>query len=539
MRKKSRQKAIFSSLAGFGLEPFPPEPIAAEVPGKAGPEEVLPPPGLKPPAPERLVSKPIKAEVPEAVTPPPLAAVKPSPSEPVPSRPDLAAIAKPEEVLTPAGPKPPVPEREVLQPPEAELAQFETSAAASPPAPETGSVPTAESPLPPAAAEPAHIPPQALDVETPLISPAEPEPLPEELPSQFFSSVKLAPETLDFGRVLVGDFADRDVAVANEGNGPGVLTGLRGLSGTGFSLIALPRLPLTLAPGGSQSYTVRFSPDSPGRKTAGLSVALDGQDGPGPKLQLTGVAIRTITTSQGLYFSPLFNSLDMSFVYIPPGSFVMGSPESELGRNQDEQQHEVTLSRGFYLQSTPVTQRQWQAMMGGQPASSPAGSDYPVEQVSWQECQVFLQKLNLLGEGAYRLPTEAEWEYACRAGGAAALGDQELTVLICEYDPMLDELAWYCGNSDRHSHPVALKSPNAWGLYDMHGNVMEWCQDWYGDYPAGAATDPAGPPAGTGKVIRGGSWFSSAKNCRAAFRAKWAPNSRSHYLGLRLLKELE
>jgi len=159
--------------------------------------------------------------------------------------------------------------------------------------------------------------------------------------------------------------------------------------------------------------------------------------------------------------------------------------------------------------------------------------------VSWQECQVFIQKLNLLGEGVYRLPTEAEWEYACRAGGAAALEDQELTALICEYDPVVDAMAWYCGNADGHSHPVALKNPNAWGLYDIHGNVMEWCQDWYGDYPAGAATDPAGPPASMSKVIRGGSWFSSAKNCRAAFRGKWASNSRSHYIGLRLLKELE
>ncbi|MCL4503148.1 MAG: SUMF1/EgtB/PvdO family nonheme iron enzyme [Deltaproteobacteria bacterium] len=231
--------------------------------------------------------------------------------------------------------------------------------------------------------------------------------------------------------------------------------------------------------------------------------------------------------------------LDRSFVYIPAGSFIMGSPENEPGRNPDEQQHEVTLSRGFYLQSTPLTQRQWQAVMGGKPATSSTGGDCPVANVSWHECQAFLQKLNLLREGVYRLPTEAEWEYACRAGGAAALGDRELTALFREHDPFLEAVAWYCGNSARHAHPVGVKNPNAWDLYDMHGNVMEWCQDWYGEYPAGAAVDPTGPPTGVARVIRGGSWFSSAKNCRAACRAKRAPDSRSHYVGLRLVKKLE
>jgi formylglycine-generating enzyme required for sulfatase activity len=400
--------------------------------------------------------------------------------------------------------------------------------------------PTEES-LSPAAAE--ELPDtliQATEAETLMVpGPAGPEPLLEEPPGRFFSSLKLGAEYLDFGRVLVGNFADRDLSVENEGNSPCVLTDLGGLPDAGFSLIALPRLPLTMDPAGSQFFTVRFSPDSVGKKTAKLSIFLNGQDGPEPEVRLTGEAARTITTPHGIYYSPVFNSLDMSFVYIPPGSFVMGSPEDECGRNHDEKQYEVTLSRGFYLQSTPVTQRQWQAVMGDNPTSSSAGGDYPMEKVSWHECQAFIRKLNLLGEGVYRLPTEAEWEYTCRAGGAAALGDRELTVLFCEYDPFADAVAWYCGNSDRHSHPVALKNPNAWGLYDMHGNVMEWCQDWYGEYPAGAATDPAGPPAGVSRVIRGGSWFSGAKNCRAAFRGKWASNSRSHYLGLRLLKELE
>lgn len=398
-------------------------------------------------------------------------------------------------------------------------------------------MPTEESLSPPAAGG---LPIQATEAETSMVpEPAGPETLLEELPSRFFSSLKLETKCLDFGRVLVGNFADRDLAVENEGNGPCFLSGIGGLPDAGFSLIAPPGLPLTLGPAGSQFFTVRFSPDSVGKKTAKLSVLFKGQEASESEVRLTGEAARTITTPHGLYYSPVFNSLEMSFVYIPAGSFVMGSPETERGRNHDEKQFEVTLSRGFNLQSTPVTQKQWQAVMGDNPASSSACGDYPVENVSWHECQAFIKKLNLLDDGVYRLPTEAEWEYAYRAGGVAALGDRELTALFCEYDPFLDTVAWYCGNSDRHSHPVALKNPNAWDLYDMHGNVMEWCQDWYEEYPTGEATDPVGPKAGVGKVIRGGSWFSSAKNCRAAFRAKGAPNSRSHYLGLRLVKEIE
>ena len=322
---------------------------------------------------------------------------------------------------------------------EAEAPQLATPPAheaTRPPTPESVAVPTEESLAPAAAPELPDTLIQATEAETPMVpGPAGPETLLEEPPSRFFSSLKLGAESLDFGRVLVGNFADRDLAVENEGNGPGVLTDLGGLPDAGFSLIAPPGLPLTLGPADSQLFTVRFSPDSVGKKTAKLSFVLNGQDGPEPEVRLTGEAARTVTTPHGIYYSPVFNSLDMSFVYIPPGSFVMGSPEDEPGRNQDEKQYEVTLSRGFYLQSTPVTQRQWQAVMGDNPASSSAGGDYPVENVSWHECQVFIQKLNLLGEGVYRLPTEAEWEYACRAGGAAALGDRELTALFCEYDP--------------------------------------------------------------------------------------------------------
>jgi formylglycine-generating enzyme required for sulfatase activity len=383
-------------------------------------------------------------------------------------------------------------------------------------------------------------------------SPREPVPPSPEVPGEqgqeeilqppedrFSISLKLTHESIKLGPVLVGSFADRELTVENRGDSPCVLTALEGLPAEGFSLAAPPGLPCTLSPAGSMVLAVRFSPDSTGKKTARLSIRLGGHNGPVSEVQLFGEAVGTVATPSGTKYSPVFNSLDMSFVYMVPGAFIMGSPEDEPGRNQDEKQHEVTLRQGFYLQSTPVTHAQWRALMGDGFAGLAGGeADYPVADVSWHECQDFIKRLNRLGEGVYRLPTEAEWEYACRAGGTAALGDRVLTALYCEKDALLDEMAWYCGNSAGHAHPVALKNPNAWGLGDMLGNVMEWCQDWYGEYPA-AATDPVGMTAGDAKVIRGGSWFSSAKNCRAAFRFKLAPGFRCHYLGFRLVKKVE
>ena len=166
------------------------------------------------------------------------------------------------------------------------------------------------------------------------------------------------------------------------------------------------------------------------------------------------------------------------------------------------------------------------------------GPDCPVEQVSWDECQEFIKRLNALDEGTYRLPTEAEWEYAARAESNTAFALGDITSLFCDHDPILDELGWYCGNSERHPHPVAQKSPNACGLYDVHGNVCEWCQDWYGEYPTGPDTDPAGPRSGSKRVIRGGSWFSSAKTCRSAARFSWAPKEKAPFIGFRLVREL-
>jgi len=232
------------------------------------------------------------------------------------------------------------------------------------------------------------------------------------------------------------------------------------------------------------------------------------------------------------------NSIGMEFVYIQPGTFMMGSPTNESGRDNDEKQHRVNLTKGFYIQTTEVTQGQWKAVMGKNPSKfKNCGVDCPAETVSWNDVQQFINKLNQReGSGTYRLPTEAEWEYSARAGSDTAFANGGISELKCGYDSNLDVMGWYCGNANKKTHPVAQKQPNAWGLYDMHGNVYEWCQDWFGNYPSGSVTDPTGPSGGSGRVRRGGCWFDRARDCRSASRFRFNPGSRYLGLGFRLLR---
>jgi formylglycine-generating enzyme required for sulfatase activity len=233
----------------------------------------------------------------------------------------------------------------------------------------------------------------------------------------------------------------------------------------------------------------------------------------------------------------LSNSLGMAFVYIAPGSFMMGSPSDEPGRGNDETQRRVTLTKGFYMQTTEVTQGQWKAVMGNNPSYfKNCGDDCPVENVSWNDVQQFIRKLNQReGSGTYKLPTEAEWEYTARAGSSSAFANGGISELQCGFDSNLDAMGWYCGNSDKRTHPAARKQPNTWGLYDMHGNVYEWCQDWYGNYPSGSVTDPTGPSSGSDRVFRGGSWSYGARNCRSADRYSYTPGYGYNNLGFRIL----
>jgi formylglycine-generating enzyme required for sulfatase activity len=221
------------------------------------------------------------------------------------------------------------------------------------------------------------------------------------------------------------------------------------------------------------------------------------------------------------------NSIGMEFVLIPVGEFLMGSNE----RDDDEKpRHRVRISQPFYLGTYEVTQGQWQAVMGDNPSYFKGEPSLPVESVSWEDVQEFIRRLQAKERGTrYRLPTEAEWEYAARAGTTTAYSFGDDTRQVGDY-------AWYKLNAGGTTHPVGQKHPNAWGLYDMAGNVSEWIQDWYGDYTAAATTDPQGPSSGSHRVIRGGNWSFEAGYCRSADRGISVPNARLMYLGFRLLR---
>jgi len=222
----------------------------------------------------------------------------------------------------------------------------------------------------------------------------------------------------------------------------------------------------------------------------------------------------------------LGGGVKLDLVLIPAGSFTMGD---DKGDDREKPTHKVTITKPFYLGKYEVTQEQWEAVMGSNPSHF-KGPKNPVEQVSWADCQQFLVKLNAKtgGRGGkFVLPTEAQWEYACRAGstGKFCFGDDE---------KQLGEYAWYDENSEDKTHPVGEKRPNAFGLYDMHGNVWEWCQDWYETYGAEAVTDPRCPETGSFRVYRGGGWNRNARCCRSAYRFGFTPGIRDDDLGFRV-----
>ena len=242
------------------------------------------------------------------------------------------------------------------------------------------------------------------------------------------------------------------------------------------------------------------------------------------------------------------NSYDMEFVFVKSGVFMMGCSEGDAECLGDERpQHSVKITQPFYLGKYEVTQKQWTAIMGNNPSQF-RGNDRPVENVSWNDVQEFIRRLNgLEGTNKYRLPTEAEWEYAARAGVATKF----------PFDAARSaDHAWYWNNADRETHPVGKKHPNSWGLHDMHGNVWEWVQDWYGEgYYASSLTnspgaivkpkellsgpmvvinDPKGAVEGAGRVLRGGSWANDIRYLRSAHRNAYAPDYRNANVGFRL-----
>lgn len=225
---------------------------------------------------------------------------------------------------------------------------------------------------------------------------------------------------------------------------------------------------------------------------------------------------------------PVKNGISIEMVKVEAGSFNMGAtPEMENPYDSEKPVHRVTLTNNYYVGKYEVTQALWQAVMGSNPSNF-KGDDLPVETVSWNDCQDFISKLNAMTGKRFRLPTEAEWEYAAR-GGKKSRGYQY------SGSNTLDDVAWYYGNSGNKTHVVGTKLPNELGIYDMTGNVREWCQDRYDSYSSSPQTNPTGAASGSGRVCRGGRWYYSDWNCRSSYRHSFTPDCRYDILGLRLV----
>ncbi len=229
----------------------------------------------------------------------------------------------------------------------------------------------------------------------------------------------------------------------------------------------------------------------------------------------------------------------MQFTLVPGGTFTMGSPPAEPGREPQERQHAVSLSRAFFLARHEVTQGQWRQVMGSNPSWFGAcGPDCPVERVSWYQVQAFIGRFAALAQQRFRLPTEAEWEYACRAGTTTPFDTgTNLSTAQANYDGEGPYDGAPAGAFRHTTTPVGSFAPNAWGLYDMHGNVWEWTQDWHCPYPAGPVRDPVGSCQTAFKVIRGGSWYFDANSARCALRYTHRPQDLGFSVGFRLVRE--
>ena len=257
-----------------------------------------------------------------------------------------------------------------------------------------------------------------------------------------------------------------------------------------------------------------------------------GKSAPGAKPAVATPATTTSATAAGktgeshktgdVKVMTLPGGAKIEMIWCEPGSFMMGSPKTEEGRFEDEPIHPVTLTKGFWLGKYEVTQAQWESVMG-ENRSRFKGADRPVDNISWDDCRRFVTKVNVVFGGCARMPTEAEWEYACRAGSSAPISGSG----------HLPDMAWYDGNSGSQTHAVGKNQANDWGFYDMHGNVLEWCSDWFSK-TEGLAIDPKGPSSGVFRVLRGGCWFFYERDCRSAYRLKRDPGIRNCIFGFRL-----
>ena len=234
------------------------------------------------------------------------------------------------------------------------------------------------------------------------------------------------------------------------------------------------------------------------------------------------------TISKDVITIPVKDGISIDMVKVEAGTFMMGATSEMKDPYDDEKPvHQVTLTNDYYIGKYEVTQALWQAVMGSNPAHF-KGSNLPMETVSWNDCQEFISKLNNMTGRKFRLPTEAEWEYAAR-GGKKSRGYQY------SGSNNIEDVAWHVGNSGRKTHPVGTKQANELGLYDMSGNVFEWCQDWYGSYVNSSQTNPVGVGSWARRVDRGGSWYNSSERCRSSYRSIYPPSDHNDGIGLRLV----
>lgn len=283
--------------------------------------------------------------------------------------------------------------------------------------------------------------------------------------------------------------------------------------------------PLTLNYQRVGTCQVTFSAD--GYETVTKSVTVSAGKTATCNATLNEAAQQSTATTAVSYETFTANGISFNMVLVDGGTFMMGAT-SEQGKDasyDEKPAHQVTLS-AYHIGETEVTQELWEAVMGSNPSNF-KGANRPVETVSWDDCQTFISKLNALTGKNFRLPTEAEWEFAARGGNKS-------NRFKYSGKNTLGNVAWFRDNSAKETHPVMTKSANELGLFDMSGNVWEWCQDWYGDYESSSQTNPTGPSTGSYRVSRGGGWLNFARRCRVLFRAYGVPDSKGFNLGLRL-----
>jgi formylglycine-generating enzyme required for sulfatase activity len=289
---------------------------------------------------------------------------------------------------------------------------------------------------------------------------------------------------------------------------------------------------------------VSFDPSPSTLEAANVQSAIVELDGQVQALSTAGTALTTRVAA-------LEGNVEIELVDIPPGSFVMGTPPGFGQWSERETRHGVILTRGFKMGAKEVTQAQYRTVMGWNPSTFAGCPECPVETVNWYDAKEFCRLLTerhrtngtIAPDAFYRLPTEAEWEYACRAGTTTTFffGNAEECVDENAFCPSGNAFLWFAGNnssSNNRPKPVGTKLQNPWGLYDMNGNTFEWCQDFYGPYPSGEVTDPVGPAEGSNRVLRGGAWSQGLGFCRSAgWRLETPPAQRLEYAGIRVVLE--